>query len=58
MPLTQPRQGLSTESSTTRTTSVLRNIEEGIAGIETATQLVEKAGDDIKVLTKKVKSFG
>jgi len=36
----------------------LRNIEEGIAGIETATQLVEKAGDDIKVLIKKVKNFG
>jgi len=35
----------------------LGTIEEGIAGIEAATKLVERAGDDIKILIKKVKSF-
>jgi len=35
----------------------LSSLEEGIAGIETATQLVEKAGDDIKALLKKVEKF-
>jgi len=35
----------------------LNSLEEGIAGIETATQLVEKAGDDIKALISKVERF-
>ena len=35
----------------------LNSLEEGIAGIETATQLVEKAGDDIKALVSKVERF-
>merc|ERR1712066_35300 len=35
----------------------LTSLEEGLAGIETATQLVEKAGDDIKALIKKVEKF-
>merc|ERR1711884_106510 len=35
----------------------LNSLEEGIAGIETATQLVEKAGDDIKSLISKVERF-
>ena len=35
----------------------LGTIEEGIAGIESATKLVERACDDIKILIKKVKSF-
>jgi len=36
----------------------LSNLEEGIAGIETATQLVERAGGDIKNLVAKVESIG
>merc|ERR1719310_1583258 len=36
----------------------LKDFEEGIAGIETATKLLENAGDDIKILIKKVNSFG
>merc|ERR1712029_65442 len=36
----------------------LNNLEEGIAGIETATQLVERAGGDIKNLVAKVESIG
>jgi len=35
----------------------LRNLEEGIAAIETATKLVERSGDDIKNLNDKVNSF-
>merc|ERR1711884_634665 len=35
----------------------INSLEEGIAGIETATQLVEKAGDDIKALVSKVERF-
>merc|ERR1712066_395082 len=35
----------------------LTSLEEGLAGIETATQLVEKAGDDIKALIKNVEKF-
>merc|ERR1712142_25489 len=34
----------------------LKDINEGIAGIETATKLVERAGNDIKLLIKKVKT--
>jgi len=36
----------------------LRSLDEGIAGIETATQLVERAGGGIKTLIAKVNSFG
>merc|ERR1712042_409257 len=36
----------------------LRNFDEGISGIETATKLLEAAGDDIKTLIEKVKSIG
>merc|ERR1712154_428774 len=36
----------------------LKDFEEGIAGIETATKLLENAGDDIKILIKKVNSIG
>ena len=36
----------------------LKNIEEGIAGIETATKLMERAGGDIKNLIAKVNSIG
>merc|ERR1719414_846701 len=36
----------------------LGNLEDGIAGIETATQLVERAGGDIKNLIAKVESIG
>merc|ERR1712233_150155 len=35
----------------------LSSLEEGIAGIETATQLVEAAGGDIKALISKVQAF-
>merc|ERR1712130_158359 len=35
----------------------LSSLEEGIAGIETATQLVEAAGGDIKALINKVQAF-
>merc|ERR1712142_1153932 len=35
----------------------LKDLEEGIAGIETATKLLENAGDDIKTLIKKVESI-
>merc|ERR1712142_625168 len=35
----------------------LKNFDEGIAGIETATKLLEAAGNDIKTLIKKVKSI-
>merc|ERR1711983_60780 len=35
----------------------LSSLEEGIAGIETSTQLVEAAGNDIKALITKVQSF-
>jgi len=35
----------------------LKNLDEGIAGIETATKLLENAGDDIKTLIKKVESI-
>jgi len=35
----------------------LNSLEEGLAGIETATQLVEDAGDDIKSLISKVERF-
>merc|ERR1712241_854339 len=36
----------------------LSNLEEGIAGIEAATKLLERAGGDIKTLIAKVKSVG
>merc|ERR1711872_492378 len=36
----------------------LKNFDEGIAGIETATKLLEAAGTDVKALIKKVKSIG
>merc|ERR1719259_1081961 len=35
----------------------LGSLEEGLDGIETATQLVEAAGDDIKALIAKVEAF-
>merc|ERR1719392_196028 len=35
----------------------LKDLDEGIAGIETATKLLEGAGDDIKTLIKKVESI-
>merc|ERR1719334_1326740 len=35
----------------------LKDLDEGIAGIETATKLLENAGDDIKTLIKKVESI-
>merc|ERR1719400_30243 len=35
----------------------LNSLDEGLAGIETATQLVENAGDDIKSLISKVERF-
>ena len=35
----------------------LNSLEEGIAGIETATSLLERAGGDIKALIAKVKTF-
>lgn len=35
----------------------VRNLDEGLAGIEQATRLVEAAGNDIKALVTKVKSF-
>ena len=34
------------------------SLEDGLAGIETATRLVERAGNDIKALIAKVESFG
>merc|ERR1712227_572102 len=36
----------------------LGNLEDGIAGIETATKLLERAGGDIKKLIAKVNSIG
>jgi len=35
----------------------LRSLQDGLAGIEAATKLVEAAGDDIKALLAKVKAF-
>ena len=39
-------------------TICLSNIDEGIAEIETATQLLERSGNDIKTLIEKVNSIG